>query len=165
MERVGIFVDAQHVMAAQRTLGWNVDYNKLFLYWQKQYGVYNAFYYTRTPLVMTPQLRGFLNVLPHLGYTVREKLSKEIHHDDTHLAEVKANVSIDMVIDMMNTVMHWDVCVLYSGDHELARVVQWIREQGKIVMGCSVPTMMSRELEEECTAVVWLNRMQKWVSR
>ena len=72
----------------------------------------NAFWYTG---LKDPQdQRGFRDALISLGYTVRTKILKEYYDDVSGRYSQKANLDIEIVVDMFNTVDQYDRVVLFS---------------------------------------------------
>src|SRR5277367_4267566 len=58
----------------------------------------------------------------------------------------KANLDIELVIDMFNTVALYDTCVLMSGDSDFERALELVRTKGKRIAVVAHPEMTAREL-------------------
>ncbi|MEN3002499.1 MAG: NYN domain-containing protein [Armatimonadota bacterium] len=149
MERVSIFVDGANMYYAQKRLGWFLDYRKLLCYFRTHLGmqVANAFYYT----AFDPSARGrdvtFHDYLLHSGYVLRMRPLKgccEATRDDPPWERVE--LAVDMTLDMLLTLDHYDVCAIFSGDGNFERVVEALRARGKRVMVFAHPEMTAREL-------------------
>jgi uncharacterized LabA/DUF88 family protein len=110
MNRLSIFVDGNNMFYAQQKNGWFFDPRRVLEYFKKeQMGalLVNAFWYTG---LKDPQdQRGFRDALISLGYTVRTKILKEYYDDTSGRYSQKANLDIEIVIDMFNTVEHMTV--------------------------------------------------------
>lgn len=146
MERVALFVDGANMFYLQRKLGFHIDYKKLLDYFTEGKELYNAFYYTGLNAPSEVKDRKFLEAMTYIGYTVRTKHIKEIVDSESGETIQKANLDIEIVIDMFNTVNQYDVAVLLSGDGDFERAVELIRSKGKRVIAASTKGMASYEL-------------------
>lgn len=146
MERVALFVDGANMFYLQRKLGFHIDYKKLLDYFTEGKELYNAFYYTGLNAPSEVKDRKFLEAMTYIGYTVRTKHIKEIVDSESGETIQKANLDIEIVIDMFNTVDQYDVAILLSGDGDFERAVELIRTKGKRVIAASTKGMASYEL-------------------
>ncbi|MFO5473926.1 MAG: NYN domain-containing protein, partial [Dolichospermum sp.] len=114
MNRLSIFVDGNNMFYAQQKNGWFFDPRRVleyFKYEQSDTTLINAFWYTG---LKDPQdQRGFRDALISLGYTVRTKILKEYYDDASGRYSQKANLDIEIVVDMFNTVDQYDRVVLF----------------------------------------------------
>jgi uncharacterized LabA/DUF88 family protein len=60
----------------------------------------------------------------------------------------KANLDIEMVLDMFNTIDHYDLATLVSGDGDFERPLQLLRARGKRFIVLSTQGFIARELRE-----------------
>lgn len=146
MERVSLFVDGANMFYLQRKLGFHIDYKKLLDYFTEGRELYNAFYFTGLNAPSEVKDRKFLEAMTYIGYTVRTKHIKEIVDSESGETIQKANLDIEIVIDMFNTVDQYDVAVLLSGDGDFERAVELIRTKGKRIIAASTKGMASYEL-------------------
>src|SRR5258708_9611835 len=58
----------------------------------------------------------------------------------------KANLDIELVIDMFNTVTLYETCILMSGDSDFERALELVRSKGKRIAVVAHPEMTAREL-------------------
>jgi len=154
LERVSVFVDGANMYYAQKRLGWFIDYRKVLNHfaWQRDCELSEAYYFTGAD----PQPRGrdsaFREYLNHAGYTVRAKSFKQVTDDATGDPVEKANLDIEIVIDMFNTLSRYDTCVLLSGDGDFERMLEVLRARGKRVVVVALPEMTARELRNAAGA-------------
>jgi uncharacterized LabA/DUF88 family protein len=115
-EKLSIFVDGNNMFYAQQKNGWFFDPRRVLEYFtQHPYtSLVNAFWYTG--LKDSQDQRGFRDALISLGYTVRTKILKEYYDDNSGRYSQKANLDIEIVVDMFNTVEQYDKVILFSGD-------------------------------------------------
>jgi len=154
LERVSVFVDGANMYYAQKRLGWFIDYRRVLSYfaWQGDRELSEAYYFTGTDSSPRSRENAFFEYLIHAGYTVRTKSIKLVTDDATGETVEKANLDIEIVIDMFNTVSRYDTCVLMSGDGDFERVVEVLRARGKRVIVVGLPEMTARELRNAAGA-------------
>ena len=107
--------------------GWFFDPKRILKYFTQdpQVRLINAFWYTG--LKDSQDQRGFRDALISLGYTVRTKVLKEYYDDNSGRYSQKANLDIEIVIDMFNTVEQYDRVILLSGDGDFERAIELLR--------------------------------------
>lgn len=60
----------------------------------------------------------------------------------------KANLDIEIVLDMFNSIEHYDMAVLVSGDGDFERPLQLLRARGKKFLIMSTQGFVAREIRE-----------------
>gem|GEM_PF-482964 len=146
MEKVSIFVDGSNMFYSQRELGWHFEYNKILQYFTKGNELVNAFYYTGYDGDFGSEREDFFKALMRMGFTVRIKKIKSMWDRKTGREVVKSNLDVEIVIDMFNTINHYDTAILFSGDGDFERAVELLRSRGKKVVVVAVDTMTALEL-------------------
>lgn len=148
MQRVSIFVDGANMYYAQKKLGWFIDFRKVLQFFGRDAGcvISEAYYYTGADLQAKNRDNAFHEYLMYSGYTVRTKAIKQMVDDSTGEIVEKANLDIELVIDMFNTVQIYDTCVLMSGDSDFERALELVRTKGKRIAVVAHPEMTAREL-------------------
>ncbi len=165
MAKLAVFVDGANMFYAQRKLGWHLDYRKLYDFLTKDYEVYNAFYFTSVPTPVDTSLEGFLRALTAMGYTVRRKALKEIMDQETGETFRKANLDIELVIDMFNTVDLYDVAILCTGDGDFERAVELLRSRGKRVLGVGSREMAAYDLINAVDRYIFLEDLREQIGK
>jgi uncharacterized LabA/DUF88 family protein len=147
--RISIFVDGSNFFYAQKNkLGWWIDIAKLMDFIATKGQVVDAFYYVGTdPDPEKTGMDGFSKVLTNVGYALVTKPLKTIIQDDGTLKQ-KANLDIEIVLDMFNTIDNYDMAVLISGDGDFERSLQMLRARGKRFLVMSTYGLVARELRE-----------------
>ena len=125
--KVSIFVDGANMYYAQKKLGWFIDFRKVLAFFGQDAGsiISEAYYYTGADSLSKNRDSAFHEYLIYSGYTVRTKVIKQMVDDTTGAIVEKANLDIELVIDMFNTVTLYDTCVLMSGDSDLNAHWNW----------------------------------------
>lgn len=145
--RVYVFIDAENVFYAQRTLGWRISYEGLMRYLKKECGENTkCFIYKGVDEFNTKQKK-FLDMLDINGYIVRTKVVKKIK-DRTGKVAWKSNLDMELAFEMDDTKDRYDTAILISGDSDFAVPVDRIKKAGKRIIVISTRGHISRELLE-----------------
>lgn len=163
MKRIAIFVDGSNLYHTQRKLGWRLDYARLLNHFRQEGSLYNAFYYTGVDLE-DGQQGGFLPVLIRLGYTVRTKPIKVVGLNEQGEPIRKANLDIELVLDMIATSDNYDHLILCSGDGDFERALEVLRSRGKTVTVVSTDSMVALELRNASDSYIELATLRPQLS-
>ena len=145
--RVAVFVDGANFFFLQRDgLGWFADPRKILTYLARYGEVVDAYYYIGQQTQSDPRQQGYLDALPSMGYTVVTKPIKNIYDAQSGGYRRKANLDIEIVVDMFNTIDQYDMAILISGDGDFERALQLLRYRGKRVMVFSTEGYIAREI-------------------
>ncbi len=168
MQSVSIFVDGANMYYAQKKLGWFIDFRKVLQFFSKETGgaISEAYYYTGADTQNKTRDSSFHEYLMYSGYTVRTKTIKQMVDDTTGELVEKANLDIELVIDMFNTVTLYDTCVLLSGDSDFERALELVRSKGKRIAVVGHPEMTARELRNVAGRNFYdLRDLERFISR
>ena len=165
MNRLSIFVDGNNMFYAQQKNGWFFDPRRVLDYFKSEPNItlVNAFWYTG---LKDPQdQRGFRDALISLGYTVRTKILKEYYDDSSGRYSQKANLDIEIVVDMFNTVEQYDKVILFSGDGDFERAIELLRSKNTHITVVSTERMIARELRNATDRYIDLNDMRDQIEK
>jgi len=164
MNRLSIFVDGNNMFYAQQKNGWFFDPRRVLEHFNRpEVKLINAFWYTG---LKDPQdQRGFRDALISLGYTVRTKILKEYYDDVSGRYSQKANLDIEIVVDMFNTVDQYDEVVLFSGDGDFERAIELLRSKNTHITVVSTEGMIARELRNATDQYVDLNDIRDQIEK
>jgi uncharacterized LabA/DUF88 family protein len=144
--KVAVFIDAENLFYAQRTLGWRVSYKSLIAYIRRECGKNTkCFLYTGIDDLNQGQ-RKFLDMLDINEYIVRTKTIKKIR--TPHGYKWKNNLDIELAMEMFILAPKYDTAILVSGDSDFAPPIRHIKEHGKRIIVLSTRGHISRELLE-----------------
>ncbi len=162
---VSIFVDGNNLFYAQQKHGWFFDPRKILEYFTREQHIrlVNAFWYT--VLKDHQDQRGFRDALISLGYTVRTKFLKEYYDDNSGRYSQKANLDIEIVIDMFNTVEQYNRVVLFSGDGDFERAIELLRSKNTHITVVSTEGMIARELRNVSDQYIDLNSLRSEIEK
>jgi uncharacterized LabA/DUF88 family protein len=163
--RLSIFVDGNNMFYAQQKNGWFFDPKRVLEYFTNDptTQLVNAFWYTG---LKDPQdQRGFRDALISLGYTVRTKILKEYYDETSGRYSQKANLDIEIVVDMFNTVDLYDRVILFSGDGDFDRAIELLRSKSTHITVVSTEGMIARELRNATDRYIDLNDIRKQIEK
>jgi uncharacterized LabA/DUF88 family protein len=165
MSRLSIFVDGNNMFYAQQKNGWFFDPRRVLEHFTNDPDLMliNAFWYTG--LKDSQDQRGFRDALISLGYTVRTKVLKEYYDDNSGKYSQKANLDIDIVVDMFNTVDQYDRVILFSGDGDFERAIEFLRSKSTHITVISTEGMIARELRNATDRYIDLNDIRDQIEK
>lgn len=161
-ERAAIFIDGSNLYAAIRSLGFDFDYKKLLIYFQKRCRLVRAYYYTALgdDQDYSP-IRPLVDWLAYNGFAVVTKPIKEYVDPITGHKRTKGNMDIEIAVGMLRMAPYYDHAVLFSGDGDFRSVVEAVQDQGKHVTVISSlltqPPMIADELRRQADDFLELN--------
>lgn len=149
-ERVAIFVDGSNIRYAisslsnlyNSTSAMQFDARKLCEYIEKNIGhITDAYYYDAADRADGTDL----NFTQNNGFAQILKQVKVIQTGEGKQSK-KCNLDVEIVLDMMATINHYDICVLLSGDSDFKRPLEVLKSMGKKFVVISTRSSISREL-------------------
>lgn len=144
--RTAVFIDGANLFYVEKSLDFNISFEKLSTYFHRNFNIYNIYYYTGVDLEDEKE-NDFLDNLAYLGMTVRKKPLKIIRTGPNENDIIKkANLDIEIVIDMINTCNLYDRLILISGDSDFVRALELIRSHGKEIFVMSERGHIAKEL-------------------
>lgn len=144
MKRIAVFVDGSNFYHTQKKLGWEVDSERLLDYCKGYGDVIEAVYYTGANNEI--KQRKFHDFLAYVGYSLVTKHVKTITDYITGQTTQKANLDIEIVLDMFNMIDRYDMAILVSGDGDFERALQQLKSRGKEVKVISSRGCVASEL-------------------
>ncbi len=138
--RVAIFIDGSNLFYAALQLGIEIDYTKLLCRLTAGSRLLRSFFYTGVDRTNEKQ-QGFLLWMRRNGYRVITKDLVQLPDGSK-----KANLDVEIAVDMMALVGAYDTAVLVSGDGDLAYAVDAASYRGVRVEVVSLRAMTSDSL-------------------
>lgn len=138
--RVAIFIDGSNLFYAALQLGIEIDYSKLLYRLTGGSRLLRSFFYTGVDRTNEKQ-QGFLLWMRRNGYRVIAKDLVQLPDGSK-----KANLDVEIAVDMMALVGSYDTAVLVSGDGDLAYAVDAVSYRGARVEVVSLRSMTSDSL-------------------
>ncbi|MCP6759430.1 MAG: NYN domain-containing protein [Fischerella sp. CENA71] len=157
--RVAIFIDGSSLFYTALQLGIEIDYAKLLYCLTEGAKLLRAFFYTGVDRNNEKQ-QGFLLWMRRNGYRV---VTKELVQFPD--GSKKANLDVEMAVDMINLVPYYDTAVLVSGDGDLAYAVNAIAYKGVRVEIVSVRSMASDSLIDVADCFIDLDTIKQHIQK
>jgi uncharacterized LabA/DUF88 family protein len=145
-KNVAVFVDVANIFYAAKAAGADIDYVTLLKAAVAGRDFVRAYAYTGLDPENENQ-RNFHSFLARHGYKV---VSKDIRKYGD--GKVKANLDIELVVDMMKTARNLDVAIVVSGDGDFAPAIRAVQEMGVRVEVISFRGNTSSDLIEVADA-------------
>src|SRR5690242_345526 len=123
-KNVAVFVDVANIFYAAKAAGVDIDYVTLLKAATAGRDFVRAYAYTGLDPENDNQ-RQFHAFLARNGYKV---ISKDIRKYGD--GRIKANLDIELVVDMMKTARNLDIAVVVSGDGDFASAIRAVQEMG-----------------------------------
>lgn len=139
-QRIAIFIDGANLFYAAMHLNLEIDYTKLLRYLTKERQLLRAYFYTGIDSANEKQ-QGFLLWMRRNGYRV---VSKELIALPN--GSKKADLDVEIAVDMMTLARYCNTLVLLSGDGNLAYAVDAISYRGVQVEVVGLGSMTSESL-------------------
>src|SRR4051812_45091655 len=139
---VGVFVDVSNLFYSAKSAGVEVNYCKLLEFAVGGRDLIRACAYTGVD-PDNPNQRRFIDFLRANGYKV---VCKDIHKYEG--GRIKANLDIEMAVDIMLLSENLDVVVLVSGDGDFVRLIDAVQMKGVRCEVISFGISTSNELIE-----------------
>ena len=157
-KNVAVFVDVANIFYAAKAAGVDIDYVTLLKSASAGRDLVRAYAYTGLDPDNENQ-RNFHDFLRRHGYKV---VSKDIRKYGD--GKVKANLDIELVVDMMKTARNLDIAIVVSGDGDFAPAIRAVQEMGVRVEVISFRGNTSSDLIEvadQFTDITQLARVEK----
>jgi uncharacterized LabA/DUF88 family protein len=139
-ERVAIFIDGSNLFYAASQLNIEIDYAKFLHFLVNGRKLLRAYFYTGVDRTNEKQ-QGFLLWMSRNGYRVITKDLQPLPDGSK-----KANLDVEMAVDMVALVGSYDTAILVTGDGDLAYAANAIAYHGVWVEVVSLPSMTSDSL-------------------
>lgn len=158
-ERVVVLIDGANLFYAAMQLGMEIDYTRLLQCLTRGRSLIRAYFYTGVDRANDKQQR-FLLWMRHNGFRV---ISKDlIQHPD---GSKKADLNIEMAVDMLTLSQHCDTIVLLSGTGDLTYAVNHVSYLGVQIEVVSLPTMTSDSLINVCDRFIDLTTLKPEIEK
>jgi len=161
-KNVAVFVDVANIFYAAKAAGVDIDYVTLLKSATAGRDLVRAYAYTGLDPDNENQ-RNFHEFLRRHGYKV---VSKDIRKYGD--GKVKANLDIELVVDMMKTARNLDIAIVVSGDGDFAPAIRAVQEMG---VRCEVISFRGNtssdlmDVADQFTDITHLARVEKGSSR
>ena len=122
--RVAVFIDGNNLFHAARFHNIDIDYNRLLRVLLGDGRLLRAFFYTGVDIGAERQ-QGFLLWMRRNGFRVIQKELKTFYDGSR-----KANLDVEIAVDMLSLAGRYDTAVLVSGDEDFVYAVNAVAYKG-----------------------------------
>lgn len=122
--RVAVFIDGNNLFHAARSHNIDIDYNKLLRVLLGDGRLLRAFFYTGVSAGAERQ-QGFLLWMRRNGFRVVHKELKTFNDGSR-----KANLDVEIAVDMLSLAGRYDTAVLVSGDEDFVYAINAVAYKG-----------------------------------
>jgi uncharacterized LabA/DUF88 family protein len=157
--RVAIFIDGSNLFYAALQLGIEIDYTKLLSRLTGGSRLLRSFFYTGVDRTNEKQ-QGFLLWMRRNGYRVIAKDLVQLPDGSK-----KANLDVEIAVDLMALVGAYDTAVLVSGDGDLAYAVDAVSYRGARVEVVSLRAMTSDSLINVADRYIDLDQIKEDIQK
>ena len=157
--RVAIFIDGSNLFYAALQLGIEIDYTKLLFRLTAGSRLLRAFFYTGVDRTNEKQ-QGFLLWMRRNGYRVIAKDLVQLPDGSK-----KANLDVEIAVDLMSLVGSYDTAVIVSGDGDLAYAADAVSYRGARVEVVSLRSMTSDILINVADRYVDLDQIKEEIQK
>lgn len=133
-EKTGVFIDGSNLYAMARALNMNLDYKLLQEYLAScthlvYCGYYTALYADENGRIV---LQPLVDYLSYNNWSVVTKEAREYQREGMS-NRIKGNMDVELVMDCVQIAPHLDHIMLFSGDGDFVRLVDYLQKLGKRV--------------------------------
>ena len=162
--RVLVFIDAANLEHSVKSLGWWVDYRKLYDFFKVHTHLFEIRHYC--PHFNDERQNKFFTVLKKNGFKLVTKPLKVITESDKAKGDIrKANFDVEITLDAITFLETYDTLILFSGDSDFNYLVKRLRQKGKKVIVVSSRYHISRELIESSSRYIDLKMLRSEIER
>jgi len=148
--KAGVFIDGSNMLWGSKISGIKVDFLKLKKHLKKQFSPVVFNYYAcednnpknKKYQIQAENQKKFYRKLEGFGYKVERKELKHLACGDT-----KCDMDVELTMDLRNYENDLDCIILFSGDSDYFKVVQYYWTIGKYIRIFSFEELLSWELK------------------
>jgi uncharacterized LabA/DUF88 family protein len=160
--RFALFIDGANVYASAKALGWEIDWDKVLVYYRKN-DLVRAYYYTAIAEGES-RLRPMVDYLAFNGYVLKTKPMKIFRDPVTGVVKEKGNVDMELALDALDISEFVTDIVIFTGDGDFRILVERLQQRGVRIHIVSTvksdPPMCANELRAQCDYFVDLQDLQ-----
>lgn len=157
--RVAIFIDGSNLFYAALQLGIEIDYTKLLCRLTEGSRLLRAFFYTGVERTNEKQ-QGFLLWMRRNGYRVIAKDLVQLPDGSK-----KANLDVEIAVDLMALVGSYDTAIIVSGDGDLAYAADSVSYRGARIEVVSLRSMTSDSLINVADRYIDLDQIKEDIQK
>jgi len=127
MNKIFTFIDSQNLNLSIRSLGWQLDFKRFFVYLKDKYKVDKVFLF----IGYVPGNESLYTSLQKAGYIVIFKPMLEVQK--TGKAVIKGNVDAELVLHSMIEFNNYDKAIIVTGDGDFHCLIEHLEQTDKLL--------------------------------
>lgn len=153
------FIDSQNLNLGVRSLRWELDYNKFFIYLKDKYKVAKAFIF----IGMVPGNETLYTALESMGYSLIYKPTLEYSKDGEK--HTKGNVDAELVLQTMIEWNNFDKAIIVSGDGDFYCLIEHLDKNQKLLKLITPNAKYSSHLRKFANYIVRVSQFRSKVAK
>jgi len=162
--KAAVFIDVSNIYYSQQTMGWHIDYEKLYKLFQYETNLAVAYFYSGIVSNNQSQHK-FFKKMKKFGYVVKTKEVKWIKDRKSKILKGKGNLDIELALDMSQQIGKYHTAILLSGDSDFVPVVQFAIDKKRKVVVISSRGHVAKELIQAATTYIPFESIRALVER
>ncbi|MCX7589402.1 MAG: NYN domain-containing protein [Patescibacteria group bacterium] len=160
--KTAVFIDAANILYSQQSLGWEIDYKKLYQFFKKncQLTIMN-FYYAN--ISKNEGQKRFFQMLKDTGFFIRTKPVKYIKTPKGVIK--KGNLDVELTFDTITQINKFKTYILLSGDSDFEIILNYLKNKNKKVIVISTKGHISIELIKNCHKYFDMKKFKEYWKR
>ncbi len=161
------FIDSQNLNLGTQKVGWKMDWRKFRQYLRTRYGVTKAYMF----IGYMPEFEELYNQLHDSGYLVVLKPTQDLSKPQAEPVEgeevkpedkkpIKGNIDADLVLWTMRELRNYDKAIIVSGDGDFHSLIEYLKEQGKLLNIMTPNWQYSQLLKEFDSYIVRIDKLR-----
>ena len=164
--RRALFIDGANLDRTARNLGFEIDYKRLLLEFEKSGTIVRSYFYLAIGESAAGGVQRLTDWLEVNRFTVRTKLIKR-HEDEGRRS--RRSIGIDLAVDALEIAPRVDDVFLFSGEADYRAMVEAVQRLGvRVTVVSSVqttPAMASEELRRQADEFLELATLRSSLER
>ncbi|MET4799763.1 NYN domain-containing protein [Bradyrhizobium sp. LB11.1] len=164
--RRALFIDGANLDRTARNLGFEIDYKRLLLEFEKSGTLVRSYFYLAIRESAAGGVQRLTDWLEVNRFTVRTRLIKS-HEGEGRRS--RRSIGIDLAIDALEIAPRVDEVFLFSGDGDFRALVEAVQRLGvRVTVVSSVqmaPAMVSEELRRQADEFLELATLRNSIER
>jgi uncharacterized LabA/DUF88 family protein len=180
--RAYIFIDASNFHYYLQKHGWQIDWVKSKAFCESLYSLPFFFYYEGVsskgqyfdihPTHGIPEFseakkkkHNYFKLLRKIGFRVRHKPVGRDYDATSGQFKHKCNFDVELTVDALDNIDHFENFVLVSGDGDFVRLVKYLKGKQKKTVVIAPSERLSWNLEKTANQVIYLDDLEDQIRR
>jgi uncharacterized LabA/DUF88 family protein len=129
-ERCAIFIDGANIYSTTKNMGFDIDYKRLKVFFEKKCNLYRIYYFTAVDKDNSySTIQPMVDWLAYNGYKLITKPTRN-YTDADGVQRMKGNMDVEIAITAVNVAEHIEHAIIMSGTGDMIPVVEELQRRG-----------------------------------